>query len=816
MAIVPWTIGIISTGYDMVDLRASLAAMLSDEMNFRVLAYERPGFPVEPEVHSHVACVRAFHQADIMILVIDKRYGGLYLGYDEISVTREEYRAAIQRGKIIIPCVRIQAWQDRHSCYSTARELEQNGIPNPRTKISPQYVDSWDVLDFIEEVRKADKDNFVITFQNTNDLQAQLKGRLKGISRYLVSKIVDRQCQLVKDIKTTTGMAFSLGDVLSKGYFLEPPYSFKSGSTGEDLKITELTARLHLIDCCIAIYGQPGSGKSTLLGKAFLEHAKISLGKGTNRLPFYVSLRGRGIDFTFSFEDFISNCFETLFQKEVYPAIELTHIEPIFYLDALDEISEDIGKLDLRKLYDSDMFQRPFLLSCRSRFADEHLNDVTFGSRLSHIVNLQPWDKETTKKYIKEFCRLQNRIEMAPEMERAFQEQPGMDEISNNPLLLTLFLWVVQESNMSLPLDVRGKRTLFDKSLELWAKRELGRLDMNGTPSARSTIKSVLSGWELGAWEIYRSRFKSVNKLTMPEMLRKIISSRPDLHNICVNEMFLGLFVIRPYSEEVIGMLHEQLLEHLTARSIAKGMREDIYPFPGSLNNAIRYEINRVIRSIWRDASTSDLQNTLTNLWDVYNNAIGKEDSASILIRNQAAYYIGRLGLSEAIPKLRQADKIETNIFVKLSIGFGLIKLCQFDVEEQIYTKLMQDDNWDSCNRGYHLAYYRDWQPDGSPPYQDPGNIAWNNTMSALLRHINSHEQRHIAMRRVELFTIRRLIETRGRRGPLNKSIVQKIKIAIGEIKKSDQKSAPADFYQKVEKEYVRLLTSWESARDNN
>jgi hypothetical protein len=813
MATTPWTIGIISTGYDMRDLRATLATMLSDEMGFRVLAYERPSFPVEPGVHSHEACVQAFHQADIMILIIDKRYGGLYLGYGDLSVTVQEYRTAVQRGKILIPCVRSESWQDRHSCFSILRELEQKGVVDPRSQISPTYVDKWAVLDFIEEVRKADKDNFVIIFRDATNLQSQLKGRLRGLSRHLISKIVERQGRLVKDTRTTTGMAFSLGDVLSKGYFLEPPYVVKSGDTGSEEKITALTARFQAEDCCIAILGQPGSGKSTLLGKTFLDHAQQSLEDGSNRLPFYVSLRGRGVNFSFSFIEYVNNCFATLFEKQMYPQIELTHVKPVFYMDGFDELSEDIGKLDLRRLYDSDMFRHPFILCCRSRFAAEHLNEVTLGSRLSLVVELQPWDEATTQRYIREFCRLQNREELAAETEKVFQEQPGMEEISTNPLLLTLFLWVVQESEMSLPLDVRGKRTLFDKCLQMWAKRELARLGMNGTPDGRLTAKSVLQGWELGAWEIYRSRFRSIGVLTMPEMLRKIANTRPELETICEREMFLGLFEIRPYSDQVTGMLHEQLLEHLTARAIVRGMQENIYPFPGSLAHAIRYEINRIVRSIWGEAPSSELQNTLQHLWDAYTNALGGDSATSTMQRNQSTYYIGRLGLPDAVDYLRKADKIENNLFVKLSIGFGLIKLCQFDVEEELYTKLVENGKWDIGNRGYHLVYYGDWQPEESPPYKDPGSVSWDNTMSALLRHIESPAARHVAIRRVELLTIRRFIETRGNPGPLDEETLHRIERAIRGFKGNSECGIPEEFYKQVEVEYGELRKAWERVR---
>lgn len=806
----PWSVGLASTGYDMKDLRAALATALSDEMGFGVLAYERSGFPVEPQVHSHEACVQAFHQADIMVVIIDRRYGGLYLGYSSMSVTVQEYRKAVERGKIIIPCVRFEAWQDRYNCFNTLRQLEKNGIANPRSEIFPSYVDSWQVLDFIDEVRKAEVDNFVITFNNSDDLISELQGRLKGLSRHWVSKIVETQCGIVKDIKTTTGMAFSLGDVLKKGYFLEPPYIVKSGEINNSENITSVVSNLKEKDECIAILGQPGSGKSTVIGKAFLEHANQSLEEKSNRLPFYVSLRGRGANFSFSFEEYIDNAFETHFDKQKYPQLELSHIEPIFYMDGFDELSEDLGKLDLRRLYDSYMFKCPFILGCRSRFAAEHLNDITLGNRLSIVVELQPWDKETTKHYINEFCRLQGKNQLSAEIKTLFEEQPGMDEISTNPLLLTLFLWVVQESEMSVPLGVQSKRTLFDKCLEIWAKRELARFGKNGSPDGKFTMETLIQGWELGAWEIYTSRFSNGKTLNMKTLLRKIENTRPELSQICKKEMFSALFEIRPYTDQVTGMLHEQLLEHLSARVIVRGIEENKYPFPQTLSYVIRYEINRIVRSIWEESDEQGLQNSLENLWFVYTDTLGKNSATDLMKRNQATYYIGRLGLSDSVTRLRQANNTEDNLFVRLSIGFGLIKLCQFDIEEAFYTKLTKEEKWDIGNRGYHLVYYRDWQPEGAPPYNDPGNISWSNTMRALLRHINSNAPRHIAMRRVEIFTIKRFVETRGDPGPLDEKRLNAIEHALEELEIDQKEHVPKDFSLKVQSEYSDLKTVWE------
>ena len=85
-----WKIGIISTDYDLIRIRAKLIRLVSS-LGFEPIAFELPSMRKEPGVHSHEACVVAIEVSDIIILVIDKRFGGLYLGQGPYSVTEEEF-----------------------------------------------------------------------------------------------------------------------------------------------------------------------------------------------------------------------------------------------------------------------------------------------------------------------------------------------------------------------------------------------------------------------------------------------------------------------------------------------------------------------------------------------------------------------------------------------------------------------------------------------------------------------------------------------------------------------------------------------------
>ena len=79
MAAAPWVISILSTDYDLHDYRTAVISQLRSK-RVNISAFELPDFPVEPDIHSHESCIRALDRADIALLVIDKRYGGIYVG----------------------------------------------------------------------------------------------------------------------------------------------------------------------------------------------------------------------------------------------------------------------------------------------------------------------------------------------------------------------------------------------------------------------------------------------------------------------------------------------------------------------------------------------------------------------------------------------------------------------------------------------------------------------------------------------------------------------------------------------------------------
>ena len=132
----------ISTDYDLQDTRRALIEDLIN-LGFATIAFEQSDFPVQPHLHSHEACVRAVATMDIVVLLLDRRYGGLYLGVGDSSLTEREFWTAFYRKAVLIPCVSKKLYDDRHKGKTLVRTLRiQQGLSEEqaRDKVTPTHA----------------------------------------------------------------------------------------------------------------------------------------------------------------------------------------------------------------------------------------------------------------------------------------------------------------------------------------------------------------------------------------------------------------------------------------------------------------------------------------------------------------------------------------------------------------------------------------------------------------------------------------------------------------------------------------------------
>src|ERR1700716_402475 len=79
-----------STAYDLSDLRAFTIDML-EKSGHEVLFHESPTFPARVGLHSHDQCIEAVADCDLVVCIIDRRYGGRYAGARLATIPDQDF-----------------------------------------------------------------------------------------------------------------------------------------------------------------------------------------------------------------------------------------------------------------------------------------------------------------------------------------------------------------------------------------------------------------------------------------------------------------------------------------------------------------------------------------------------------------------------------------------------------------------------------------------------------------------------------------------------------------------------------------------------
>ena len=164
-------------------------------------------------------------------------------------------------------------------------------------------------------------------------------------------------------------------------------------------------------------------------------------------------------------------------------------------------------------------------------------------------------------------------------------------------------------------------------------------------------------------------------------------------------------------------------------------------------------------------------------------------------------------GRDECIDK---AFNLEKHTSVLLSLYFGSIKMGRLDREEEFYNLLISNEDYNTANRGYHLAYYSDAIVGDQLPFVDDASSNWTGTLKAFERHFCSEELGHYYLRRIDLVTMRQLIEVRSCVSPLTEDILTRLGEKIENSKYAKQ-PLHREFNNKLKEEYSKLAEVFRS-----
>lgn len=811
----PWMISVLSTGYDLKEYREEIIELLKKK-GFDVSAYEEPDFPVDTTVAPHDNCLTALERADIAIAIINKRSGETYCGgqsnEEGYTITEKEFNTAIERG---IP-VYVFVHKDAHKDYETYRkkyekfcnENKDRGTKENTTSLRDQfdatfecrYVDSCKTLHFIDDIQQKCKDNWMSFFDDMSEFKDAVEGKLRGFSRQIIQQLAEKQKSNLMDRHTSTALGMSLGDIFSEGYYIETPHKIISGKNKMRNSDSELWRQITSAlssENSVLVYGEAGYGKTTILAKCFSERVTQLEHNHGYEIPLFLSLRNKGNEYSFDIDLFISDEINELMSKEAYPYFSLKNLKLQIYCDGFDELTESLTEKDIDRISKSSIFRYPLVLTCRQQFVTRYLSEYNFSDKFGVQIQMEKWTIEIAKNYIRNFCDKSNKkIEEKEQILNVIETNTELDELLDSPLLVTMFLWHLENENSEIGMDIISRDELFSSWMINLAKREVSKIHSKSVESMQ-----VLDIWKFIAWNLYVSRVDN-KKLRIEDMndLIKKKNRKNEIFDItqCLNPLF------ECNGKIISGTFHEQFMEYLVASFLIDACIRKREPYPDFLRMILRPEINRDFREIWKGKTDRDKKKVYDVIHKQYMENIGKTSKEAIKSRVHATYHLCRLESEKREEFINCAFEVEKDISVKLSLYFGAIKMGNLEREEEFYKLLSDDSRYSEANRGYHLAYYADSMNSDAMPYCDDGHSEWKGTLKAFERHFESDKVNHYFLRRIDILTMRELIEKRKKNEPLD---TEKLAFFKKQIASCQYALRPqyCSYNEKIEEEFERL-----------
>lgn len=183
-----------STAYDLKDFRALIVDILESK-GHDVLYHESPTFPAKLGLHSHDQCILAVENCDLVLCLVDKRYGGKYAGSfkDRFPDQLFRVRGLDRTGKSKSFDVTIKAkdlsitWCELITAYSNKKYIitfaRQTTLDEKETRranqhlatFRPAFAEKNEVFDFLDWITKQPTSNWIASFNTIVDFKIKLE-----------------------------------------------------------------------------------------------------------------------------------------------------------------------------------------------------------------------------------------------------------------------------------------------------------------------------------------------------------------------------------------------------------------------------------------------------------------------------------------------------------------------------------------------------------------------------------------------------------------------------------------------------------------
>ena len=783
----PWRVLVLCAGRSTSVLRPELIRHLED-LDFEANVYSEPGYLADPSLDNVSACVEAIDQHDIVLAVIDTEEGSevdpgpldagvrRYLLEHELlpapgsaapspTIVQLEVGVARAQGKPTLVLISEEARRARRTVEEMLKKGEVQPQPRgPGARPATELIEAsdWEQLDvdyevpsgdlasfrhfrFIADLESATNAAWVRGYGETKleELKRKATDALAGVPQALIRAGFGKARPMLETERPPVGGP-SLADLLDAGLIQVPPYHLRSGRGDGDLyspgEEEGQLGKWLLERRSVLLLGDPGLGKSTV---ALLTYA--SLEEPAKAVPALGVIRGRWRDLAVPDENWeatLRRLIGLAHGRAPWPqALKLPQLPWILILDGIDEsplLSTDATKT-LRRLGE----EATLLVTCRRSDHQRYLEAE--GSTFAVIAELEPWGEERLQHYA-DALESSGRPVPAGAVRELLRLKQGPKLISY-PLWLSMLTYLA-EHEADLEVGQLDDYVLLQRTMGAVAKEE-------ATRHGEVDPKALEETWQRMAWTLHCRRRERQGPLSKAELAADLdLGIDEPLFNAACSMLEIS-------DQRVSGFRHEVIHDYWLGEEIAARLSEadaaEIVDLLGRQRSSLA---NDAVRSRLR--TNGQAADTAAGLRERFSEV--PEGPCEEFVKNQMLYFIGRLDPNKSSAFLARIwHSTEEAEFVRYSAAFNGAMVGAEGVEEDYYQYLLENSEAESLNRGYHLFYHGDIDVNESEmPYRDEDySVSAERAIEVLIRRLRMTEPENRRLRRIELLTLRRFIETR-------------------------------------------------------
>jgi HEAT repeat protein/GTPase SAR1 family protein len=367
------------------------------------------------------------------------------------------------------------------------------------------------------------------------------------------------------------------------------------------------------------LLGDPGSGKSSLLQYLALDWVEDN----TKPLPLLIELRKYAIDRSGAenFLDFLSRGTMANWGFDRQRLHKHLQTQPsLVMFDGLDEIFDSqLRESTIEQIAKFATQQYPKAKIVITSRVVGYDRDRLTGVEFQHFT-LQELDESQIQEFIDKWYKLAQgekaeQEQLKQRLKDAIDRSPAIQNLANNPLLLTLMAMLNQQGDLPtrrVDLYDRASRLLlhnwdFDgKNLKLHPSIET--IEADEKQEILGNIAYKMQSEETGlAGNLLDS--KGLNQILIGYFKKNTFQEPPEKAKRLIKQLSSRSFILCAYGTDAYGFVHRTFLEYFCARDFVRRFKEEPYPSLEQLRDDI-------FARHWRDKTWHEVLQLICGLLD--------------------------------------------------------------------------------------------------------------------------------------------------------------------------------------------------------